>query len=79
MIARFSQPDGPADTTDAATPSYVFRWHTGQPHGQSFAATPDDFAWYRNAAVSRTEDIVRTIEPKFDELTAKLYRGGVAL
>ena len=83
MIARFSQPDGPSDTTENATPSYVFRWHTGHAHGQSFAVTPDDFGWYRNAAVEpsvcRSEDIVRKIIPSFDPFTRKLYREGVSL
>lgn len=52
MISRLRQTGEPGDPIECGptkrSPAYVFRWHTGQQHGQSVMKGPEDESWYDN-------------------------------
>ena len=50
---------------------FVYRWHTGAHHGQSFMRSPDDQDWYDRAAADRPAYIGR-LEPRLDARTREL-------
>ena len=53
-------------------PSYLFRWHTSQPHGQGFMAGPDDESWYDKYVPTDTSG-PHTISPALDDITRSVY------
>jgi len=74
MIGRLRDYAGaPGDPCVLASPSYIFRWHTGHYHGQSTMDTPGDQEWYAKAAQSAPVQRVDRIVPKFDILTESFY------
>jgi hypothetical protein len=73
MIRRLDEFGPPGDPIFFASPSYIFRWHTGHYHGQSTMDTPGDQEWYAKAAQSAPVQRVDRIAPKFDILTESFY------
>lgn len=52
---------------------FVYRWHTGAQHGQSFMRSPDDQAWYDRAG-ERKPPWVGKLEPRLDARTAAILK-----
>jgi len=50
---------------------FVYRWHTGAHHGQSFMRSADDESWYDRAGESRPPYVGR-LEPQLDQRTREL-------
>ncbi len=74
MISKLNTISGaPGDPCVLASPSYIFRWHTGHYHGQSTMDTPGDQEWYAKAAQSAPVQRVDRIVPNFDTLTESFY------
>lgn len=73
MIRRLDQFGPPGDPVVFASPSYIFRWHTGHYHGQSTMDTPGDQEWYVKAAQDAPVQRVDRIVPQFDILTESFY------
>lgn len=58
------------------TSPYVYRWHTGQPHGQSTMRSPDDETWYDRAATLLSETPGgKVLLPRLDARTRDLFVG----
>ncbi|MDE2473259.1 MAG: hypothetical protein KGL35_32270, partial [Bradyrhizobium sp.] len=51
---------------------FVYRWHTGQPHGQATMRAPDDESWYHRAADLLPPRFVGRLEPRLDAATHSL-------
>ena len=49
FIARLATAALPGDPCQFGEPQYVYRWHTGHVHGQSYMSGPDDVTWYERA------------------------------
>jgi hypothetical protein len=77
VLARLRSHFGPpADPSQFAGPSYVFRWaSTGSPHGQNFmgAAWSEDW-WDRAGEEIPPQGSGRVLSPKLDAESAGLYR-----
>lgn len=65
----------PVDTwpDDAASPLFVYAWHTGEAHCQWTHKGPGDETWYQRAEQSyKKVPYVGKLEPKYDERTIKM-------
>lgn len=63
---------GQVERGEMGLPAYVFRWHTGQTHGQSTMRAADDESWYdRYQPPERSGP--HTIVPAFDADTRAFY------
>lgn len=74
MMTHFAATGRTVDPCKYAGPSYVFRWHTNQYHGQSLASGPGDTAWYRDHDRQQLgREWVETLFPQLDTYTQVLY------
>jgi hypothetical protein len=74
MMSHFAAAGRTVDPCEFAPPSYVFRWHTNNYHGQSLADGPGDCEWYRNHELKRFDRTrIYSRQPIFDRYTEALY------
>jgi len=74
MMSHFAAAGKTVDPCQYAPPSYIFRWHTNQYHGQSLASGPGDTQWYRDHERQQLgREWVQTLSPQLDIYTQVLY------
>jgi hypothetical protein len=72
IIARLQHEARSAgDPFDGGPIEYVYRWHTGAHHGQSYMRAPDDVDWYDRAGGQMPPHIGK-LTPRLDERTKRI-------